>query len=196
MSTPFVLAPRSAFTGLRLENDAVLVVERDGTGLATVQARKGGRAALRKAVAEKFGLDLPPGATRAAGAGIAFAGTAPATWLASKEGGGNAFAASLRQALGDCASVADQSDALGILRLSGPRVRDLLARLLPVDVHGRAFKAGDVASTVSGFVGVTAWRLEDDGEGMPVFDVALSRSFAGSFTRVLEEAVAGLAAGS
>lgn len=192
MSTPFLLTPRSVFAGLHLEGDGVVIVEHDGVGLATVQARKGRVGELRKAVPENFGLELPMGAARTSAGGIAFAGTAPGTWLASKEGGGNAFAASLSKAFGDCASVADQSDGLGILRLSGPRVRDLLSRLVPVDVHSRAFKVGDVASTVSGLIGVTVWRLEDGAEGVPVFEIALYRSFAGSFTRAVDEIVDGL----
>jgi sarcosine oxidase subunit gamma len=190
MSAPFVLAPHAAFTGLRLESGGVAIVERDGAGLATVQARKGRAAALRSAVAENFALELPMGTRRVCAGGIAFAGTGPGTWLASKEDGGNAFAASLSQALGDLASVADQSDGLGILRLSGPRVRDVLARLVPIDVHSRAFNVGDVASTVSGYVGVTLWRLEDGAEGAPAFEIALYRSFAGTLARALGEIVA------
>ena len=39
----------------------------------------------------------------------------------------------------------DQSDSRLVLRLSGPRVRDVLAKGVPVDLHPKAFKPGDVA---------------------------------------------------
>ena len=177
---------------VRHGTNGIVVVEREGLGLATMQARKGRLDALRRRVRDQFGVELPTRPGRASSGSVAFAATGPMTWLASTEGGGNAFAAQLAQLTADVAAVADQSDGFAVLRLSGPNVRELLARLAPIDVHERAFPMGSVASSVAGHIGVTLWRRDDDA-GVPVFELALYRSFARSFARLLAEALGGLA---
>jgi sarcosine oxidase subunit gamma len=107
--------------------------------------------------------------------------------LAIAERGGNEFAATLMRDLDGVASVADQSDGYVLIRLSGDRVRDALAKLIPIDVHPRAFAVGDAASTVAALIGVTLWRLADESNA-PVFEVVLFRSLARSFWHALAEA--------
>jgi sarcosine oxidase subunit gamma len=104
--------------------------------------------------------------------------------LAIAERGGNEFAATLMRDLDGVASVADQSDGYVLIRLSGDRVRDALAKLIPIDVHPRAFAVGDAASTVAALIGVTLWRLADESNA-PVFEVVLFRSLARSFWHAL-----------
>ena len=188
-----MLVPRAPFADLPVVPAArrgVTVSDRDGLGLATVLARKGQSDALIQRVHERFRIELPRGPRRATARDIALAGTGPGAWLASCEQGGNAFAVSLREAIGDLASVSDQSDGYAVLRLSGPRVRDTLCKLVPVDVHPRAFKVGDVAVTVAAHIGATLWRLEDDTPDSSVFEIAIFRSFATSFWRALSESAA------
>lgn len=189
-----LLKPRGAFAGILppLAGHGITIIERDGLGLATVQVRSAKLEELKRRAHESFGIELPDGPSRVGAGDVAFAGTGQGAWLASREARGNAFAASLVEALGDCAAVADQSDGFGVLRLSGACVRDLLCRLVPVDVHAREFKVGDVASTLAGHIGVTLWRLEDRSDGTAAFEIALYRSFAGSFARALCESVAGM----
>ena len=67
----------------------------------------------------------------------------------------------LRARIGPFAAVADQSDARLVLRLSGPRVRDVLAKGVPVDLHPQAFKPGDVANTLVGYIGVQIDMLDE-----------------------------------
>jgi sarcosine oxidase subunit gamma len=86
------------------------------------------------------------------------------------------------------ASVSDQSDGYTLIRLSGTHVRDALAKLVPIDVHPRAFKVGDVASTVASHVGVTVWRMPDEPDSTAVFEVILFRSLTRSFWHALAEA--------
>ena len=88
------------------------------------------------------------------------------------------------------AAVTDQSDGYAVLRLTGPRLRDTLAKLIPIDVHPRAFKIGDVAATVAFHVGATFWRLDDGPDGAPVIEVAVFRSLAGSFWHALSDSAA------
>jgi len=188
-----ILTPRTPFAGLSVKPTAgrgVIVCDRDGLGLATVLVRKAKNEALAQRLLEHLRIELPQGPQRTTAGDLALIGTGPGAWLATQERGGNAFAPSLREWIGDLASVSDQSDGYAVLRLSGPKVRDTLFKLIPIDVHPREFKIGDVASTVAAHIGVTLWRLEDDGNGSPVFEIAVFRSLAASFWHALGESAA------
>lgn len=169
-------------------NAGVTAVIRDGFGLAAVMARRGAPDALNQRIRERFGIDLPQGPHRSAATGVVFAGTGPAAWLALVERDGNDFAVRLMDELEGVASVSDQSDGYTLIRLSGTHVRDALAKLVPIDVHPRAFKVGDVASTVASHVGVTVWRMPDEPDSTAVFEVILFRSLTRSFWHALAEA--------
>jgi heterotetrameric sarcosine oxidase gamma subunit len=180
----YTLTARAPFGELALAGvagDGVLVADRGGLGIASVLVRKNKIAALAECVRAHFGIELPRGPRRSARGAVAFAATGPGTWLATREEGGTAFAASLIESIGDIASVADQSSGYAILRVTGPKLRDTLAKILPIDLHERAFAPGAVASTNASHVGVTLWRLENAGDGSPVFEIAMFRSLAGSF---------------
>lgn len=198
-----LLIARSAFAGLASThgacngdgddtNHGVVATDRDGLELATVIARKNCAALLAARLRERFAIDLPFGPTRTASENIAFAGTAPGAWLATRPGSDGCFAAQLRAACGELASIVEQSDGYAVLRLSGPKVREALAKLLPIDLHPRVFKENAVAATVAHHINVTLWRSEDSPEGWAVFDIAVFRSLAGSFRQALEHSAAEL----
>jgi heterotetrameric sarcosine oxidase gamma subunit len=186
------LASRAPFAGFAGAGNGrgVIATDRDGLGLATVAVRRNCTAALARRVRERFGIALPTGPRRAMADRIAFAGTGEGVWLASQEAGGNDFAVALAREIGPLAAVADQSDGYAVLRLTGIELRPALAKIVPVDLHPRAFKQGDVASTVASHMGVTLWRLEDDARGASVIELAVFRSFAGSFWHALSQAAA------
>jgi methylglutamate dehydrogenase subunit D len=161
----------------------------DGFGLATVLARRGSSQALAQRVRERFGMDLPTEPKLSAASGLAFAGTGPSAWLAMADRGGNEFAARLRSDLHGVASVSDQSDGYVLIRLTGARVRDALSKLVPIDLHPHAFRAGDVASTVASHIGVTLWRPADAPDAA-LFEVVMFRSLARSFWHALVDAAA------
>jgi heterotetrameric sarcosine oxidase gamma subunit len=178
-----MLAGRAAFAQIAHASDSragVIASDRDGLGIATVLVRKNQATALALRVRERFAIELPRGLRRSAADDVAFAGTAPGTWLATGEGGGSAFARALKAILTDTASVSDQSSGYAALRLTGPKLRDTLAKMLPIDLHERAFAPGEVAVTMAMHVGVTLWRLQDAGDGMPVFEITMFRSLAAS----------------
>ncbi|MBR3189984.1 sarcosine oxidase subunit gamma family protein, partial [Bosea sp. (in: a-proteobacteria)] len=102
----------------------------------------------------------------------------PDQWLlraATRDGFG-----SLLEALAAQAAVSDQSDARAALRLSGPRVRDVLAKGVMLDLHPTAFGVGDTALTSVAYIGVHLWRLADGPDGS-VFEIMVARSMVGSF---------------
>jgi methylglutamate dehydrogenase subunit D len=152
------------------------IVERSDIAFANIIARRGKRDALVAAAQEAFGVALPTGPHRADKNGVTFAGIGPDQWIASAENT-NGFTANLRERIGAFAAVIDQSDSRLVLHLSGPRVREVLAKGVLVDLHQRAFKVGDVATTLVAHVGVQIDMLDD----APTYQLTAPRSMAGSF---------------
>jgi methylglutamate dehydrogenase subunit D len=183
----------SSFAGLPAavgSGNGVIAAERSGLGIARIVARKEQRARLAELFRSGFGMELPHGPRRVSHEDVGIAGLGPETWLATCNGAGNGFAESLRQALGDCASVSDQSDAYAILRLTGPRVRAALSKLTPIDIHPRNFPVNSVAQTICGYVNVTLWRLEDTARGDPVFEIWVAGSLAASLHHAIARCAA------
>jgi sarcosine oxidase subunit gamma len=119
--------------------------------------------------------------------GVSFAGTGVGQWLAAAAGpAAENFAVRLRDNLNGLASIADQSDARVVLRLSGERVREVLSKGIPVDLHPRSFKTGDVSLSMLGQISVHIQQLED----RPVFLLMAFRSFAGSLMSWLTKSAA------
>jgi heterotetrameric sarcosine oxidase gamma subunit len=167
----------------------VIAQVRQGLGLAKILARKNEAAALAQNVQAHFNCALPTSPRRTCGNDIAVIGIGPGSWLAMCENGGNDFANSLKPILGSFAAISDQSDAYGIFRLTGPALRAALSKLVPIDIHDRVFKVGDVAETIARHVGILFWRLEDIA-GSPVFDIAVARSFSASLRHALIQSAA------
>jgi sarcosine oxidase subunit gamma len=180
----FAQAERSALHGLvpgrhgaSVGAAGIVIGERTDLSFASVIAKRGKRDALISAVETAYGVALPQGPRRATRGAVTFAGTGPDQWIASAEGAdAQNFAARLRSRIGLFAAVSDQSDARLALRLSGPRVRDVLAKGVPLDLHPNVFKPGDVATTLVAYIGVQIDRLDD-----ATFQLTAPRSMAGSF---------------
>jgi heterotetrameric sarcosine oxidase gamma subunit len=198
--SPFADLPLTSAPGR-----GVVASDRDLLAIARVAARKGQLAALTSRVRERFGVELPQGPQRVEANGLAFVGVGVETWLAVAEGGFaspgaapsaapdkalNGFAASVRQVIDDLATVSDQLGSYVVLRLTGPRVRDALAKFVPLDMHPHVFDPGSAATTIASHIPVTLWRLADDSDGSAVFEIAAPRSYAGSFWHVVMESSA------
>jgi sarcosine oxidase subunit gamma len=84
------------------------------------------------------------------------------------------------------ASVFDLTDSRVVLEIGGPKIRETLAKLLPIDLHPSAFKTGDVAVTGASHLSVTLWQADD----APRYRLATPRSSFGSFWRAFVAAAA------
>jgi sarcosine oxidase subunit gamma len=158
----------------------VTIAERIGLGLATVAARKG--APLRAAVKASYGVNLPDDSTVGPGPEVSFVGYGPGQWLAvSGTLRNDTLAKQLGQDLKALASVSDQSGGRTLLRLSGTRARDVLAKGLPIDLHPSVFGPGSAATSTISLMGVQLWQVDE----APTYDIALFRSVSASFWRWL-----------
>jgi methylglutamate dehydrogenase subunit D len=173
--------------GARTQNPGLVIEERTDLALATIIARRGETQNLKRAIVAAFGLALPEGSHVVTKDGVSFAGIGVGKWLAAAQGPAAVdYASRLREHLMAVASIADQSDGRVVLRLSGERVREVLAKGIPLDLHPRKFKAGDFASTVISQMGVQIQQLDDQ----PTFQLIAFRSFAGSLLSWLTKSAA------
>lgn len=96
--------------------------------------------------------------------------------------GEGALYAELKTRLSGMASVSDQSHGRVILRISGPKARNVLAKGTPVDLHGQEFPVGKSALTQMAHVGAHLTRTGED-----AFELSVFRGFAENFWEWLTE---------
>jgi sarcosine oxidase subunit gamma len=152
--------------------------ERAGLALFVISAGAGKASEVTTKMASVTGLDLPLGSGRISKNGFALIGTAPGQWLAvadSKEA--RALRAMLGVALKGLATVVDLSDGKAVLRISGPRARDTLAKGCSLDLHARVFKPGNAATTPLALIDCVIWQVDET----PTYDLAVPTSYAESF---------------
>lgn len=71
-------------------------------------------------------------------------------------------------------AVTDISDSRTIIRLSGPKARDVLAKGCPLDLHPRTFGPGRAVQSLIARAGVVIHQLDD----IPSYDIYVLASFA------------------
>jgi len=151
---------------------------RDGLGMVSIATPRGGAAALAQALRYHAGLTPPAPGCWVGDDTLALLWTAPGQFLAV---GDAAATQRLADTLSARALLIDLTGARVVVRLSGPSARDILARVVPLDLHPRAMRPGHVASTVAAHLGVQVWQIDD----APSYDLAGPVSYAGSLRRAL-----------
>lgn len=187
---PDTIAPKAALGAERLRPRGIRLSERSGLGKIDLRGDPGDRTFMT-AVGRCLDMLLPGEANT-----MASKGDATALWLGPDEwlitctrSDVPRLAASLREALdGVHAAVTDVSDGRVALRLSGPSVREVLAKGCPLDLHPRAFKAGSVAQSLLAKASVLIHLVEDEPQGGPTCDLYVGRSFAHYVFAWLEDA--------
>jgi methylglutamate dehydrogenase subunit D len=163
------LKPSGNANDLRIE-------ERLDLAMATVMSRGDDRALAAKVHGE-FGLPLPSTPRRVSNGVNALVGIGPGVWLAVFQEAGPLMASELASSLAGLASVADQTSAYALLRISGASAREVLSRGAFIDFDPSVFGPGSAAVTSISHIGVTIWQIDET----PTFEIALFRSFADSF---------------
>ena len=152
---------------------------RDGLGMISIATPRGNAAALAQALHDHAGLTPPTPGCWVGDDALALLWCAPGQFLAV---GDTAATQRLADALRDRALLIDLTGARVVVRLAGKSVRDVLARVVPLDLHPRAMRPGHVVSTVAAHIGVQVWQIDD----APSYDLAGPVSYAGSLLRALE----------
>lgn len=145
-----------------------------------------GDAGFLEAVERVLGVGLPLTPNTAAGSDeLTVYWLCPDEWLivtgADRQ---TALEGELRQALGEHhVAITDVSGGQTVLRLGGPRLRDLLAKGCSLDLHPRQFRPGQCAQTLYAKAPVLL-RAVDAG----TFELVVRRSFADYLWQWLEDA--------
>lgn len=179
-----VLAPHSALGPLGLprrigrlsETAGVTLRERDDIGFLSIAAERGEASAVQTRLSEALGLGIPDNFRRV-GDGVSAIG--PGRWLLDGPLATRGQEKVLRNLLAGIAGVVDESDGWVVLDLSGPRVADTLAKLVPIDLHPRSFQPGALALTVAEHINVRLWNLGEPSS----YRLAAARSYAESLFR-------------
>lgn len=126
------------------------------------------------AIEAAIGLLMPEPGASAANAELTALWCGASRWLAVGPRAAHAGLAARLAASAPHVAVVDLSHARTVLRIEGPRSRDVLAKLCALDLHPRAFAGGRCA--VSGVAGLTTLihKLDE----APIFDLFVQRSFA------------------
>lgn len=161
----------------------IVVAERTGCGLASLTLIGDDLAKLSQMVEEAIGLALPSGPKRVARDGLCLLGSGPKSWFVLARD--RSLMDRLATAIGTYGALVDQSDAYGVLSVSGAKARALFEKGLSVDLHPDVFGCADVAVTLCAQVGIILWQAEE-----AEFRLALYRSFAASFWHWLQESAA------
>ena len=151
--------------------------------IASLAAFSGRAAELSALVRDLWGVALPLTPRRVAAEAIAFIWAGPERWLVTAPIADD-LEELLRRHLGELAAVTDQSHGRIVLRLGGAGIRDLLAKLIGIDLHPRRFRTGDAALTLAGHIPVHIWQIDDT----PTYEIAVPRSLAESLYESLRAA--------
>ncbi len=165
------------------DGPGVTLSVRHPASIATVIARQGKLRSLKTALKKHYGVDCPDPGQSASTRGVDIHWCGPEQWyvISHKHEDGALFR-ELKGRLEGAGSVSEQSHGRIILSLKGPRVRDLLAKGTPVDLHPSVFGPGQCAVTQMAHVGVHFAQVGND-----QFELSLFRGFAESFWEWLTE---------
>ncbi len=156
-----------------------------GLALAALVARGGEAAALSMAIERDFGVRLPLSPSRTAHGSVSFVWSGPDRWLAIGLPADNILGRLVKSA-GALGSVTDLGGSRTIIRVSGPRARNGMMKLVPIDLDESAFSTGSAALTVAAHVPVQLWQVD----AAPTYEIACPRSYGVSLWQALTTAFA------
>jgi methylglutamate dehydrogenase subunit D len=156
--------------------------------LLQIMARRGKWSALAKAAKEQFGTTAPakPKAMAAGDTTLIWSGPDQFLALAPRKAGSPLHDASAKSLAG-IASISDQSDGRALIRIAGPKARDVLAKFCSLDLDPSEFPVGAAAVTSIDHTAATLWRGKDE-DGAPVFFLLVFTSFAESLWHMMLDA--------
>ncbi len=158
---------------------AAALVFRERRDLALVQLR----AAPGAHLSDRLGFALPAVNAAAVHADRTILGLAPDAWLLVGPEPAD-LRALVPEAAREGATVVDLSHASSVLRMQGPKAREVLSKICALDTHPRAFKPGACFRSDLDHHAVLVHAVDE----APTFDLYVARSFALSFWDCLSDA--------
>jgi heterotetrameric sarcosine oxidase gamma subunit len=185
VSAPEPVSPLSAHMQLGrfgVEGDTPIQLSERRAAIAQVMGRKGQDAALRSAGAGALGLDLPHSGSSASNGSVTAIWIAPEAWLILRHGTPDeGLARELIAACAATASISDQTWGKSIVRVSGARARDVLAKGCRIDLHPRVFGPGKSAVTPIAHIHAVLVQIDTK----PTFDLIVPSTLARDFVEWL-----------
>lgn len=150
--------------------------------LVQVMARRGHWGAVAQVCTEAYGkaASAGPQVVEANGALLIWSG--PDQFLVLSPRGSAMEKA--KSSFAGVASLSEQSDGRSLLRISGPRARNMLAKVCSLDLHPAVFPVGAAAATSIDHTAVNLWRGADS-SGEAVFYLLVFATFAESLWQTL-----------
>lgn len=158
------------------------IAERRGLTLVHVEHRDND-AASPLALSGALGCTLPPAGHSATKGDIRALWLGPSRWLITAPDSRHGALVGSLAAAAPAAAVNDVSSSRTVLRLSGPRVRDVLAAGCPLDLDASIFTPGMAAGSLIDHFTATLDCIDTD-----TIDVYVARGYAVSFWEWLLEA--------
>ncbi|MBX9924984.1 MAG: sarcosine oxidase subunit gamma [Hyphomicrobiaceae bacterium] len=159
---------------------------RQGYGLASLTARRGQAAVLAQAFAATMPCTLPGPGKRHSASDLSVVWTGHEQWWVIWDRPPDRGAEVALSAVSGLAACVDQTDGRCLIQVSGPHARDALCKGIAVDLHPSVFTSSDTCASLAGHIGIHLWQRSDD----PVFEIAVSRSYARSLWAWLESSSA------
>ena len=177
----FDLAPRSGFSGIlnpgafgKAGARGVAISERTGLSALAILARQGAAAPLDSVVQAICGLSLPDKLRLTDDDRLTLLWAGPQQWLALSAD--PALMEKIADSAAPFAALTDQTGGRAVLRVSGPKAREVLRKGVTLDLHPDVFKIDDATTTAVSHINALIWRSGED-----TYDFAVARSFSGSF---------------
>ncbi len=180
-TTPLSRIYKAGHHGARTAS-GLSMAELTGFELVQVMSRRGQWGATDAACASTYGKAAParPQAVETGDALLIWSGPDQFLVLSPR---GNALETA-QAGFAGAASISEQSDARSLLRITGPRARDMLAKVCSLDLHDEVFPVGTTAVTYIDHTSVNLWRSAD-AEAQAVFHLLIFGTFAESLWHTL-----------
>ncbi|MBS3648326.1 sarcosine oxidase subunit gamma [Pseudaminobacter sp. 19-2017] len=189
--SPLAHAVEPGRAGARAGAAGVTLTEIRDFALVQVMARRGTWAETARVAQQLWGIDAPGGPKAVFGQDVTLVGSGPDQFFVLSKGSSVQDPVEpLKQAFAGIASMTDQSDGRCMISLSGPRVRDTLAKFCSLDLHDSVFPVGAAAATSVDHSAVTLWRAPNADGGSPLYNLLVFTSFADSIWHLITESAA------
>lgn len=182
----FTFTAQSPLGGYQKDFDSVSISEVTNRAIVSIAIPLGGEVALAEAFSKAYGAEIPKlgYSTTADLENSKFLGMQQDLMFYVFDCEQPNALKSIKDKLGGCGHLTDQSDSWVMLMVSGLKSREALARICPVNLHPDIFSEDRVVRTLMEHLGVVIFR-----DGPDSFVLLAPRSSAESFLRTVNTSI-------